>query len=44
MSFAKENTLKLQEMDLTTFKHTSIGAKLIFTGTGSNDMAELQTR
>ena len=40
MGFAKEDTRKLQE----TFTSTCIGAKLTFTGTGSNNMTELQTR
>ena len=31
-------------MDLTTFTCACIGAKLTFTGTGLNDMTELQTR
>ena len=44
MDFAREDTRKLQETDLTTFKPTCIGAKLTFTGTGLNDMTELQTR
>ena len=44
MGFTKEDTRKLQEADLTTFTRTCIGAKLTFTGIGSNDMTELQTR
>ena len=44
MGFAKEDTGKLQETDLTTFTCTCIAAKLTFTGTGSNNMTELQTR
>ena len=43
MCFAREDTRKLQETDLTTFTHTYIGAKLTFTGTGLNNMTELQT-
>ena len=42
MGFAKKETCKLQETDLTMFTGTSIGAKLTFTG--SNDMTKLQTR
>ena len=44
MGFAKEDTRELPEKDLTSFTRTCIGAKLTFTGTGSNDMTELQTR
>ena len=44
MGFAKENTRKLQETDLITFTDTCTGAKLTFTGTGSNNKPELQTR
>ena len=44
MGFAKEDTLKLQETDLTMFTRTCIGAKLTFIGTGLNNMTELQTR
>ena len=43
MGFAREDTRKLQQMDVTTFTRTCIGAKLTFTGTGLNDMTELQT-
>ena len=38
MGFAKEDTRKLQETDLTTFTRTCRGAKLIFTGTGCSDI------
>ena len=44
MAFTKEDTRKLQETDLSTFTRTCIGAKLTFTGAGSNNMTELQTR
>ena len=44
MGFDKEDTRKLQETELTTCTQTCTGAKLTFTGTGSNDMTELQTR
>ena len=44
MGFAKEDAPKLQETDLTMFTRTCIGAKLTFTGTGLNNMTELQTR
>ena len=43
MGFARENTHKLKEMDITTFTSTCIGAKRSFTGTGLNEMTELQT-
>ena len=43
MGFAREDTHKLKEMDITTFTRTCIGAKLSFTGTGLNEMTELQT-
>ena len=36
MGFAREDTRKLQETDLTKFTRTCIGAKLTFTGTGLN--------
>ena len=41
MGFARDDTRKLQEKDLTTFTRTWIGAKLTFTGTGLNNMTEL---
>ena len=44
MGFTKGDTSKLQETDLTTFTRTCVGTKLTFTGTGSNNMTELQTR
>ena len=43
MGFAKEDACKLQETDLATFTRTCVGAKLSFTGAGSNNMTELQT-
>ena len=43
MGFAREDTRKLQQTDVTTFTSTCIGAKVTFTGTGLNDMTELQT-
>ena len=42
MGFAREDTRKLQETDLTTFTRTCLGAKHTFTGTGLNDMTWLQ--
>ena len=44
MDFAKEDARKLQETDLTIVTRTCTGTKLTFTGTGSNDTTELQTR
>ena len=44
MGFAKEDTRKLQETDLTTFTRTCIGAKLTFTGTGLNNLTKLKAR
>ena len=44
MGFAREDARKLQKTGQTTFTRTCIGAKLIFTGTGFNDMTKLQTR
>ena len=38
MGFAREDTRKLQETDLTTFTRTCLGAKHTFTGTGLNNM------
>ena len=43
MGFAREHTRKLQETDVAAFTRTWIDAKLTFTGTGLNDMTELQT-
>ena len=40
MGFARKDTRKLQEMNLTTFTRTCIGAKFTFTGTGLNDMTD----
>ena len=44
MGSAEEDSRKLKETDLTAVTRTCIGAKLTVTGTGFNDMAELQTR
>ena len=44
MGFSKEDTRKLQGVNLNTLTRTCIGEKITFTGTGSNDMTELQTR
>ena len=40
MGFARKDTRKLQETNLTTFTRTCIGAKFTFTGTGLNDMTD----
>ena len=42
MGFARGDRRKFEETDLTTFTYTCIGANLTFTGTGLNDMTELQ--
>ena len=40
MGFARKDTRKLQETDLTAFTRTCIGAKFTFTGTGLNNMTD----